>query len=154
MSFKSKLRKKANLVSQPNCKNPETFSELGKMDLSSVNLPWVFSIASSVDGYHGVGRDARFAHGADHNFSWLLHPRIDARPAVQMSALADHRFLGSAQTNIALEHAAPVICSLTRTCRWRFSTFLFWLLLGWWLLRKWRLCCSWGMSSWGCPMCP
>ena len=54
------------------------------MTLSNVNqnLPWVFVVLFRVDRDDAICRDAALAHGADHSLSRLIHPGVDARPAI------------------------------------------------------------------------
>ena len=54
-------------------------------------LSRIVIVPSCVYRDDGVGGDAGLAHRTDQGVSRLVHPRVDARPAVQMTTLAHDR---------------------------------------------------------------
>ena len=68
-----------------------------------VDLPWIFVVITCVDGNHRLCRDATLTDRADQRVPRLLHPHVDAWPAVQVPALCHYRLLRSVQANVALK---------------------------------------------------
>ena len=69
-----------------------------------LNLPGILIVVSRVNWDDGLGRDATFADRAYHSVARLVHPHVNAGPAVQMTALANYWLFSSVQTNVTLEH--------------------------------------------------
>ena len=71
--------------------------------LRTRDVPWIFIVITCVDGNDRLGRDTTLADRADQRVPRLLHPHVDARPAVQVPALSYYRLFCSVQADIALE---------------------------------------------------
>ena len=59
------------------------------------DLPWVFIVLFSVDRNDTICWYTTLADGTHHGFSWLVHPSVNARPAIQVSAFTHDRLFGS-----------------------------------------------------------
>ena len=96
-----------------------------KMSLWDFNLPWVLIVFPCVYRYHAFRCNTTFANWAYHCLSGLIHPGVDALPAIKMTTSCDNRLLSSLEANITLEHGIPTIISLGRLL------FLFFRFLDW-----------------------
>ena len=81
------------------------------MTLSNVNqnLPWVFVVLFRVDRDDAICRDAALAHRAHHGLSWLIHPGVDARPAIQVPTLTYDWLFGSLEADVTLENGIRIV---------------------------------------------
>ena len=98
-------------------------------------FPWIITIFLSVNWYDWFLWDTAFAYWADHNIARLVHPGVDARPTVQMSAFAHDRLLSLFKANITLETWSTCFisgASLRLCARWSLWLFtLFCCRLNW-----------------------
>ena len=93
-------------------------------------LSRVLIVASSgVNGNDRLSADTTLAHWADHCVAWLVHPHVNAGPAVQMATLTDDGLLGCVEADITLEHGWLAVVRV-RTSRGGRSCRSFGLLLG------------------------
>lgn len=73
----------------------------------AARLSRVIFVLSREDWYHLITTDAAFADRANHRVSRLVHPLVDAFPAVQMAARSHNRLSRLIEANVALEH---IVC--------------------------------------------
>ena len=93
-------------------------------------FPWIIIIFLCVYWYDWFFWYATFADRTDHHITRLVHPGVDARPTVQMTALAHNGLPCLIQTYVTLEMwstwfrrgtASFRLC--TRCCLWLFTFF-------------------------------
>ena len=101
-------------------------------------FPRIIIIFLRVNRYDRFLWDAAFADRADHNIARLIHPSVDARPTVQVTAFADNGLPGLLKTYVTLETwntwfstgACLRLCA--RCSLWLFTFFCCWLSWSWW----------------------
>ena len=107
-----------------------------RISLSEFYLPWVFIVFPCVYGYHALRCNTTFANWAYHCLSGLVHPCVNALPAIKMTTSCDNRLLSSLEANVTLEHSVPTIISLGRLLL-LFFCFFDWTLFGLLTFLKW-----------------
>ena len=100
-----------------------------KISLCESNLPWVLIVFPRVYRYHTLRCNTTFADWAYHCLSGLIHPGIDALPAIKMTTSCDNWLFSSLEANVTLEHGVPTIVSLGRLLL-LFFCFFNWTMFG------------------------
>ena len=91
-------------------------------------LPGVLVVFSCVYGNHTLRRDSALADRTNHGLSRLVHPSVDAGPAVQMATPRHNWLLRSLKANVALKHRIlTVLAWLLLLLLGLFDRLLFWL---------------------------
>ena len=76
---------------------------MGVRGIEVLNLPGIVGVFSRVDRYDTFSRNTTLADGTNDHVSGHVHPLIDTRPAVQMTAFAYNRITRPIEADAALK---------------------------------------------------